>query len=73
MRAYLLNTVTGRVVAEFASVDLAEDRLEDIDYACPRLGAFLDIYVLGDNGWMSAYAPSVVAMRVMRFKAAVAA
>lgn len=69
----LLNTVTGRIVAEFPSVDLAEDRLEAIDYACPRLGALLDVYVLGDNGWTSAYAPSVIAMRVMRFKAAVAA
>lgn len=73
MRAYLLNTITGRIVAEFASVDLAEDRLESIDYACPRLGALLDVYVLGDNGRMSAYTPSVIALRVMRLKALVAA
>jgi hypothetical protein len=70
---YLLNTITGRIVAEFRRLEDAEDRLASIDLQAPRIGRLLDLYVLGVDGWQSAYAPSVVAVRLMSRKATLAA
>ena len=74
MRAYILNTATGRIFGEYSTVAAAEDRLEQLDYAAPRIARWFAVYVVGEDGLeLVEDVASPIACRVAGRRVAVAA